>query len=167
MKLLAPILSFTAEEAWKYLRAQEEPLTIFTDTYHRYPEIADSDALVAKWNRIRDIRAEAMRRIEEVRATGKVGSSLAAEIDIHTGGADLEILRSLGDDLRFVLIVSRATVHAGGGDALRIEVNATEAQKCERCWHHRDDVGANEAHPTICGRCSDNLFGDGEVREHA
>ncbi|HLU00946.1 MAG TPA: isoleucine--tRNA ligase [Burkholderiaceae bacterium] len=167
LKLMAPILSFTAEEAWKHLHAVSKPLTIFTETFHVYPEQADRDALIAKWARLREIRAEAMRRIEEVRATGKVGSSLAAEIDIHAGGQDLEWLQSLGDDLRFVLIVSRATVHAAAEDTLRIDVHPTEQSKCERCWHHRSDVGANADHPTICGRCSDNLFGDGEERHHA
>src|SRR5690606_33533859 len=115
-------------------------LTVFTETFHQYPHTDGNAALVEKWNRLRDIRAEAMRRIEEVRATGKVGSSLAAEIDIHASGRDLDWLQSLGDDLRFVLIVSRATVHAAGDDALRIEVRPSEAEKCERCWHHRDDV---------------------------
>ncbi|NYT24227.1 isoleucine--tRNA ligase [Alcaligenaceae bacterium] len=167
LKLLAPILSFTAEEAWKHLRAPADPLTIFTETWHRYPEAADSAALLEKWERIRDIRAEAMRRIEDVRGTGKVGSSLAAEIDIHAHGRDLELLQSLGDDLRFVLIVSRATVHAAGDGVLRIDVQPSDAQKCERCWHHRADVGADGQHPSICGRCVDNLFGDGEIREHA
>ncbi len=167
LKLMAPILSFTAEEAWKHLHAASQPLTIFTETYHVYPEQADRDALVEKWARLREIRAEAMRRIEEVRSAGKVGSSLAAEIDIHAGGRDLEWLQSLGDDLRFVLIVSRATVHAAADESLRIEVTPTEQQKCERCWHHRSDVGSNPDHPTICGRCSDNLFGDGEERHHA
>ncbi|NGR08828.1 isoleucine--tRNA ligase [bacterium SGD-2] len=167
LKLLAPILSFTAEEAWKYFRGDDETLTIFTETWHVYPELADAPALLQKWARLREIRAEAMRRIEEVRATGKVGSSLAAEIDIHAYGNDLELLRSLEDDLRFVLIVSRATVHAATEGELRIDVHPSEAQKCERCWHHRADVGSNTEHPTICGRCSDNLFGAGEAREHA
>ena len=167
LKLLAPILSFTAEEAWKHFRGEEDTLTIFTETWHQFPEMADAPALVAKWARLREIRAEAMRRIEEVRATGKVGSSLAAEIDIHAQGNDLEILRSLGDDLRFVLIVSRATVHACTEPELRIDVQPSDAAKCERCWHHRHDVGSDPQHPTICGRCTDNLFGDGEQREHA
>ena len=167
LKLLAPILSFTAEEAWKHFRGEEDTLTIFTETWHQFPEMADAPALVAKWARLREIRAEAMRRIEEVRATGKVGSSLAAEIDIHAQGNDLEILRSLGDDLRFVLIVSRATVHACTEPELRIDVQPSDAAKCERCWHHRPDVGSDPQHPTICGRCTDNLFGDGEQREHA
>ncbi len=167
LKLLAPILSFTAEEAWKHFRGEEDTLTIFTETWHQFPEMADGPALVAKWTRLREIRAEAMRRIEEVRATGKVGSSLAAEIDIRAQGNDLEILRSLGDDLRFVLIVSRATVHACTEPELRIDVQPSDAAKCERCWHHRPDVGSDPQHPTICGRCTDNLFGDGEQREHA
>ena len=167
VKLLAPVLSFTTEEAWKLLHAKAEPLTIFTETFHEYPLAGDHAALTAKWTRIREIRAEAMRRIEEVRATGKVGSSLAAEVEIHAGGQDFEWLASLGDDLRFVLIVSKATVQRAADDALRIDVRPTEAQKCERCWHHREDVGVSADHPTICGRCSENLFGEGEVREHA
>ncbi|NLC35435.1 MAG: class I tRNA ligase family protein, partial [Alcaligenaceae bacterium] len=167
LKLMAPILSFTTEEAWKHLHADSQPLTIFTETFHSYPEQADAAALTEKWARLRDIRAEAMRRIEDVRATGKVGSSLAAEIDIHAQGRDLEWLQSLGDDLRFVLIVSRATVHASSDGGLRIDVQPSAQQKCERCWHHRADVGSNTDHPTLCGRCSDNLFGDGEARQHA
>src|SRR5690606_19790943 len=110
LKLMAPILSFTAEEAWKHLHAASQPLTIFTEIFHVYPEQSDRDALSEKWARLREIRAEVMRRIEEVRSAGKVGSSLAAEIDIHAAGRDYEWLKSLGDDLRFVLIVSRATV---------------------------------------------------------
>jgi len=74
-------------------------------------------------------------------------------------------LRSLGDDLKFVLIVS--SVELAEGHATQIEVNPAKAVKCERCWHYRDDVGVNPAHPTICGRCDSNLHGEGEHREHA
>ncbi|WP_394065345.1 isoleucine--tRNA ligase [Alcaligenes sp. WGS1538] len=167
LKLMAPILSFTAEEAWKDLhQGQVASGTIFTELFHDLPEQRDREALEAKWQRLRAIRAEVMRRIEDVRSTGAVGSSLAAEVDIHAGGQDLEWLQSLGQDLRFMLIVSRADVHAGEGE-LRIEVSPTEQAKCERCWHHRPDVGRSHEHPTLCGRCEDNLFGDGEVRHHA
>ena len=76
------------------------------------------------------------------------------------------VLRSLDDDLRFVLIVSRATVHAGEGE-LRIEVSPTAHAKCERCWHWRGDVGHDPEHPTLCGRCTSNLFGSGEARRAA
>ena len=74
-------------------------------------------------------------------------------------------LRSLGDDLKFVLIVSE--VELAEGHSTQIEVNPSHAVKCERCWHYRDDVGVNPEHPTICGRCDSNLHGAGEHREHA
>jgi isoleucyl-tRNA synthetase len=166
LRLMAPILSFTAEEAWKDLHNGQDTGTIFTQLYHQLPQQADAGDLQKKWDRLRAIRAEAMKKIEEVRTAGGIGSSLAAELDIEASGQDLELLQSLGDDLRFVLIVSRATVHPAQGE-LQIKVSATEHAKCERCWHHRADVGANPDHPTLCGRCTDNLFGDGEARNHA
>ena len=82
------------------------------------------------------------------------------------GGEDQQLLASLGDDLRFVLIVSRATVHAGEGET-RIEVTPSAHKKCERCWHWRLDVGQDADHPEICGRCVSNLFGSGEARDKA
>ncbi|GHC53832.1 isoleucine--tRNA ligase [Alcaligenes pakistanensis] len=167
LKLMAPILSFTAEEAWVDMHGGSVPSgTIFTELFHALPEQGEQAALSTKWQRLRAIRADVMRRIEDVRSTGAIGSSLAAEIDIYANGEDLEFLQSLGQDLRFMLIVSRADVHAGEGD-LRIDVTPTEQAKCERCWHHRPDVGQSAEHPTLCGRCEDNLFGEGEVRHHA
>src|SRR5690606_28525371 len=165
LKLMAPILSFTAEEAWKDLH-QGKVKTIFTELFHALPDQVDSLALIDKWARLRAIRAEVMRRIEEVRSAGHIGSSLDAEIDLHADGDDYEVLTSLQDDLRFVLIVSRANVHRGSGE-LRIEVTPTAHAKCERCWHHRADIGHDEQHPTLCGRCVSNLFSTGEVRRHA
>ena len=166
LRLMAPILSFTAEEAWKDLNAGKDVQTIFTEVFHTLPAQADGAALTEKWARIRAIRAEVMKKIEDVRTAGSIGSSLAAEIDLHAEGQDLDWLQSLGDDLRFVLIVSRASVHAASGE-LRIQVQPTEHAKCERCWHHRADVGVNPDHPTLCGRCDDNLHGQGETRHHA
>jgi isoleucyl-tRNA synthetase len=167
LKMLAPILSFTAEEAWKdlHLGSGEVP-SIFTELFHALPEPDDAQALLGKWTRLREIRAEVMRHIETVRTTGEIGSSLAAELDVYAAGEDHPLLASLGDDLRFVFIVSRATLHAAEG-GLKIEVRPTTAPKCERCWHHRADVGIDPAHPSLCGRCTSNLFGLGEPREHA
>lgn len=166
LKLMAPILSFTAEEAWKDLHPGVEVSSIFTELFHALPDQVDSPLLTRKWDRLRTIRAEVMRKIEEVRTTGDIGSSLAAELDLYASGDDYELLTSIGDDLRFVLIVSRATVHAAEGQ-LRIQVQPTQHQKCERCWHHRSDVGSDPTHPGICGRCVDNLFGSGEMRQYA
>jgi isoleucyl-tRNA synthetase len=165
--MLAPILSFTAEEAWKDLhRGDADVPSIFTELFHDIPQPDDALVLLQKWTRLREIRADVMREIETVRATGEVGSSLAAELDVYATGEDHKLLASLADDLRFVLIVSRATLHQGE-DSLRIDVQPTKAPKCERCWHHRDDVGQDPEHPGLCGRCVSNLFGTGEAREHA
>ncbi len=166
LKLMAPILSFTAEEAWKNLHPGATTSTIFTELFHQLPGQANTEQLVDKWKRLREIRADAMRRIEEVRARGDIGSSLAAEIDIHANGDDYDLLASLEDDLRFVLIVSRASLHRAVGEP-RIDVHPTQAEKCDRCWHHRTDVGIDKAHPTLCGRCVENLFGLGEPRLYA
>ncbi len=166
LKLLAPILSFTAEEAWADLGMDPDSPTIFTGLFHRVPVPADAQALALRWARLREIRADTMREIEAVRSRGEIGSSLAAEVDYHATGDDLALLRSLDDDLRFVMLVSRADVHPGGA-SLRIAVQATAHDKCARCWHHRADVGRQADHPELCGRCVDNLYGDGEARAHA
>jgi len=170
---MAPILSFTAEEAWRELcrttLAGARPggaLTIFTELYHELPAAAGADALLAKWDRLRAIRAEVLRALENVRSEGGIGSSLQAEVDLTASGEDHALLASLGDDLRFVLIVSRATLHAGQGE-LDIRIAPSAHRKCERCWHWRADVGADPAHPEICGRCVSNLFGSGEPRNAA
>ncbi|MEO6984459.1 MAG: isoleucine--tRNA ligase [Paralcaligenes sp.] len=166
LKLLAPVTSFTAEEAWKDLHGSHDAASIFTELFHVLPDLTNAQALVEKWNRLREIRAQAMRQIEAVRTTGEIGSSLAAELDVYASGDDHRLLASLEDDLRFVFIVSRATLHDASGD-LRILVSPSPYKKCERCWHHRADVGVDPEHPEICGRCVDNLFGLGELRHHA
>lgn len=165
LRLMAPILSFTAEEAWQALHEEQRVSTIFTQLFHDIPQAADADALQAKWGRLREIRAEVMREIEVVRSAGQIGSSLDAQIRIQAPVDDLALLASLQDDLRFVLIVSQTSVETG--EALTITVTPTEDAKCERCWHHRSDVGSSVDHPTLCGRCVSNLFGNGEARHHA
>ena len=178
LRWMAPFLSFTAEEAWKVFDGgRSQTGTIFTETYWDFGEggeghdsVADAE-LLAKWARIRALREEVNRRIEDVRTRGDVGASLQAKLFITIGTQDeqgarlLADLRSLGDDLKFVLIVSG--VELAEGHATQIEVNPSKAVKCERCWHYRDDVGVNPEHPTLCGRCDSNLHGDGEHREHA
>lgn len=173
LKLMAPVLSFTAEEAWKILtdtalakQADAARITIFTEVFHQLPPYADSEALSGRWNRVRAIRADVLRKLEEVRSAGAIGSSLQAEVDIHASGDDYALLAALGEDLRFVLIVSRVGVHQREGE-LAIEITPSGNKKCERCWHYRSDVGQDADHPEICGRCVSNLFGSGEVREKA
>ena len=175
LKLMAPILSFTAEEAWRLLRPADP--TIFAHLWQdALPAVPDAPALIAKWERILAVRAKVNATLEENRqdkgsATGGLGSSLEAEVEIGAQGDDYEALASLGDDLRFVLIVSAASVHrvdeTSGMALARIKVTKSTYPKCDRCWHRRADVGADAAHPRLCGRCVANLEGGGEPRRHA
>ena len=170
LRVMAPMLSFTAEEAWPLFaphawKSQGE--TIFTQTLHVFPHVADGDALLAKWTTLRAARADVLRALEEKRAAGAIGSSLQAEVTVRAGGALHQALASLGDDLRFVLITSAARLEQGDGDAVSVAVTPSTHAKCERCWHLRADVGADPAHPALCGRCVSNLFGAGEPREIA
>lgn len=163
VKMLAPVLSFTAEEAWQVLSettlAPVSPgaeLTIFTATYHTLPVFENQDSLSTKWQRIRDIRADVLRELEVLRTGGAIGSSLQAEVDLFASAQDLSVLESVSDQLKFVLIVSRADVHTSTGE-LQIKVQASNKQKCARCWHYADDIGTDTTHPEICGRCVTNL----------
>ncbi|WP_367065794.1 isoleucine--tRNA ligase [Oryzisolibacter sp. LB2S] len=160
LRWMAPFLSFTAEEAWKIFGKSE---SIFLETFETLP--AGDEALLAKWQRLRQIRDAVNKEIENLRAAGVVGSSLQATITLTAAPEDHALLASLGNDLKFVFIVS--TINLIAGDALQISVQASSDQKCERCWHYRADVGHNPEHPTLCGRCDSNLHGAGEARLHA
>ena len=105
------------------------------------------------------------KQIEQLRVENKVGSSLQAEVEIRADGEDYEVLASLGDDLKYLLLTSAARVtRSNDSGAL---ATPSSLPKCERCWHYREEVGANAEHPGLCGRCISNLFGTGEPRPHA
>jgi isoleucyl-tRNA synthetase len=160
LRWMAPFLSFTAEEAWRFVGKSE---SIFLETY---ADLGAADAsLLEKWARIQAIRAVANKEIETVRAQGQLGSSLQANLRVQLPAADLALLQSLGDDLKFVFITS--AVALGEAPELAVTVSVSTAPKCERCWHYRDDVGADTAHPGLCGRCVSNLHGAGETRQVA
>ncbi len=160
LRWMAPFLSFTAEEAWA---VAGKSASIFLETYS---DLGTPDAaLLAKWARIRAIRDEANKQIEALRADGKVGSSLQANLVVTAATDDHALLASLGDDLKFVFITSAIQLVAGA--QLATAVAPSSATKCERCWHYRDDVGHDATHPSICGRCTSNLYGAGETRKVA
>ncbi|MEO8536021.1 MAG: isoleucine--tRNA ligase [Betaproteobacteria bacterium] len=164
LKLMAPILSFTAEEAWALLHPDEP--TIFVTTWEgMLPVVADAAALAARWDQIVAVRALVQKELEAVRQAGAIGSSLQAEVDIVADAATYAALASIGDDLRFVLITSAASVRRG--DALAIATTPSPHSKCERCWHWRADVGRDVAYASLCGRCVSNLYGPGEARRFA
>ncbi len=166
LRIMAPFLSFTAEEAWQVF--QPGTHTIFTETYHTYPSVPEAAGLLEKWQLIRTVRGEITKALETARNENQIGSSLQAHVDLHMCEPRYNTLKSLGDDLKFVLITSAATVSKVEHESEeKIIVRAAQSEKCERCWHYRADVGAEPAHPTLCGRCVTNLFGDGEVRTHS
>jgi len=160
LRWMAPFLSFTAEEAWTTFGKSE---SIFLETFTDLGAV--NSALMDKWHTVQQVRETANKEIENQRTAGVVGASLQAELVIHCDGAAYDALASLGDDLKFVFITSKVALVKGEG--LRVEVKASAATKCERCWHYSDDVGHNPAHPTLCGRCDSNLHGAGEVRHCA
>ena len=167
-RLLAPILSFTAQEAWEVLAGGDA--SVFEQTWYEFPLPRDAVELRSRWRKLRELRSDVLKQLEELRVGGKIGSSLAGEVELYAKGENREFLKSFGDDLRFVFITSQASVmDQPGPDAapVRIEVKPSPHQKCERCWHYRADVGRDHAHPGLCGRCVANLFGAGEPRLHA
>jgi isoleucyl-tRNA synthetase len=165
IKLMAPILSFTAEEAWRIVHPGDP--TIFAATWgaERRAVRSDSPGFSKRWTAIMDVRDAVLKRLESSRERAEIGSSLQAEIAITAPAPVYEALSSIGDDLRFVMITSSATVRRG--DALDIQVMPSAHVKCERCWHYRADVGADPTHSTLCGRCVANLYGSGEPRRFA
>ncbi len=172
LRLMAPILSFTVEEAWAVFAGKEaydaSAETIFTQTFYVLPVVADGDALLAKYAALREVRAGVLKELEEVRVSGAIGSSLQAEVEIHAHGDKLALLQGLGDDLKYVLITSAANVvAANSADTEKVVVSPSKYRKCERCWHYRSDVGADAEHPGLCSRCVSNLFGRGETRRVA
>ena len=160
---MAPILSFTAEEAWAVMTG-DETHTIFTQTFHDIPAPAHAAQLMADWTRIRALRDDVNKALEDARTAEQIGSALQARVRISAPAADAQLLQRLGNDLKFVLITSGAAVSEG---AASVTVELAQGAKCERCWHVTVDVGTDAAHPSLCARCVSNLFGSGEVRQFA
>ncbi len=165
LRLMAPVLSFTADEAWPILTRNTDD-SVFLHTWYELPDAGED--LLLRWDRLRQVRSDVQKRLEALRAEGKIGSSLQAEIEIVANGEKYELLAPLGDDLRFVLITSQAQLRRmhDTGEA-QINVAPSAHPKCERCWHYRADVGHDSQHPEICARCTANLYGEGEARDYA
>ncbi|MFM7066043.1 MAG: class I tRNA ligase family protein, partial [Gammaproteobacteria bacterium] len=187
VRWLAPITSFTAEEIWQYLPApmdgQARAESVFLATWHRFPALPAAAADAPDWAAVVALKSAVAGPLEAARTAGLVGASLEAEVDVYLEEVARDRLGGLGgagDELRFVLITSAARLHpltaapeaaaavmAEGLGEIRVLVTASAGSKCVRCWHRRDDVGRHPDHPEICGRCVDNLVGDGEKRAFA
>ena len=179
---MAPILSFTAQEIWQALPAidgEERDEFVFTGVWFEgLPKTATTSSLNNDyWSDILLVRTEVNKALENARKEKQVGKALEAAVTLYTTAELAEKLQQLGEELRFVLITSKATVEvvdAAPFDALATEVEglwltvaAADGVKCDRCWHVTEDVGQNEAHSDLCGRCVTNVDGDGEIRQFA
>ena len=171
--LMAPILSYTAEEIWQTLTPNTEDFVVL----HNWEDAGDVVSvaehaeyanLKAKWEAVRALRAQAAKEIEVLRGSGQVGSSLQAELEFYVTANHFDALTSLNDDLRFVTITSAAKVYKVATETERkILVKPSQHSKCERCWHYVADVGSHAEHPTICGRCVSNITGKTLARKYA
>ncbi|MFK7831556.1 MAG: isoleucine--tRNA ligase [Congregibacter sp.] len=175
---MAPVLSFTAEEIWENLPGEREESVLLASWGEPLLRLAPNAELGASfWDEVIAVRVAVNKQLEQLRSAGELRGSLDADVTLYCSGDLLAKLQMLRDELRFVLITSEARLaplaeaddKAGATeiDGLRVSAKPSVASKCERCWHRRDDVGENDAHPTLCGRCVTNVAGDGEVRYFA
>jgi len=179
---MAPILSFTAQEIWQALPnvdGNERPEFVFTETWFDglNVELAEGGFTNEYWNELLLVRGEVNKALESARKDKVVGKALEAHVELFATQALANKLSQLENELRFVLITSEAGVtvveQAPEGaistdvEGLWLSVTPSTGSKCERCWHYTDDVGQNEAHPELCGRCVTNVDGAGEVRQFA
>jgi isoleucyl-tRNA synthetase len=176
VRWLAPILSFTADEIWQSMPGERSDSVFLEQWYSDLFPLDPDDRFDREfWQRVIAVRESVGKAMESFRAAGN--SSLDADVHIYCGDELKTILDKLGDELRFVLITSDARVY--GLDekpsdavmdeelAIAVQVTASVHTKCVRCWHHREDVGSNAEHPQLCGRCVENVAGDGETRHYA
>ncbi|MEQ5836523.1 isoleucine--tRNA ligase [Marinobacter sp. NFXS9] len=177
VRWIAPILSFTADEIWQHLPGERGESVFLEDWYSGLVALpADLSMGREYWDDIQGVKEAVNKCLEDARNRGDIKGSLSAEVTLYCEGDLKADLEALGDELRFVLITSEATVApiAEAGDAeqtglegLRVRVVPTAHAKCDRCWHHREDVGQHADHPKLCGRCIENIEGDGEKRAFA
>ena len=177
-RMIAPILSFTADEIWQHIPGERVDSVFLSDFEEGHSALEESREFDdAFWRRILEVKTAVNRELEVQRAKKTVGSGLSAEVDLFCDGQLADDLARLGEELRFVLIVSRASVNSGTPApeqaiatevaGLSLRVTASEHKKCERCWHHREDVGQEASHAGLCLRCVSNVAGDGELRRFA
>ncbi|MBM0108621.1 isoleucine--tRNA ligase [Steroidobacter sp. S1-65] len=176
VRWLAPILSFTAEEIWRYMPGARSE-SVFFNTWAELPREMTHQPSI-NWPAILNLRSAVARELEKLRNAGSIGAPLDAEVDLYLSSSSLlSVLQSFGEELRFVFITSAARVHPADtrpadavaaeeaeGNGAWIVVKPTTSVKCVRCWHKRPDVGHDARHPELCGRCVTNVEGPGEQR---
>jgi isoleucyl-tRNA synthetase len=177
VRWLAPILSFTAEEIWRYMPGPRGESVFLSTWYEGFPEVSKKADENEFWPWMIRVRAAVNKELENLRNAGGIGSGLEAEVSLYANGSTYSKLSELGDELRFVLITSKANLfplEAKQDSAQETEISdlwvavaKAEEKKCARCWQHVADVGFDKEHAELCLRCVSNAFGDGEIRKIA
>ncbi|PWI32069.1 isoleucine--tRNA ligase [Vibrio albus] len=178
VRWMAPIMSFTADEIWNQMPGERGKFVFTEEWYDGLFGLAEGEELNNEfWNEIQAVRGAVNKLLEAARSEKVIGGALQAEVSLYADDALAEKLNKLEDELRFVLLTSKAAVkplseksdaaQATDIEGLFVEVKASEAEKCDRCWHHVADVGTIEGHEKICGRCVSNVEGEGEQRRFA
>jgi len=173
---MAPILSFTADELWDHLPGEHSESVFLTEWYQGLTPLAEASLFdVTVWDTVFAVRDAVSKELETLRADGKIKGGLTAEVTLYADGGLFETLAILGDELKFVLITSRATLLPLNDkpanaidtaiDGLSLVLSPSENERCDRCWHQMPEVGKDATHPELCDRCIDNVDGDGEKRE--
>jgi isoleucyl-tRNA synthetase len=177
VRWIAPITSFTAEELWQHIPGEKQP-SVFLSEWYDGLTLLDDDAVLGQdyWKTIMSVKTAVNKVVEAKRGEGVIGGTLEAEVTLYCNDELSELLQQLDNELRFALISSSAEVKplseskdavATDIDGLEIAVQQSAHAKCARCWHHREDVGANKSHEELCARCVDNVDGEGEERQFA
>jgi isoleucyl-tRNA synthetase len=153
---MAPILSFTAEEAWGHLpayRGKEDSVHLGEFTSGRDWLAGRGAAFVEKMERLAAVREQVLKELEKARETKLIGNSLEACVTLRAPAAEAAFLEENKADLPALFIVSAVAVEKGPGQGLEIGVGRAAGGKCERCWNYSPDVGRSPSHPTFCARC--------------
>jgi isoleucyl-tRNA synthetase len=173
---MAPILSFTADELWGHLPGERNE-SVFLNTWYEGLSLLTDSTKLKSWLRIFEVRDAVSKQLEALRSEGKIKGGLTAEVTLYAEPDLFETLNTLGNELKFVLITSGASLLPSTDkptDAIESSVaglslvlTPSEHARCDRCWHQTPEVGTNEIHPELCDRCIENVDGEGEQRLHA
>ena len=178
VRLMAPILSFTADEIWGRMPGNRDEFVFTGVWYDGLFGLSDNEVLDnAAWAQVIAVRAEVNKALEVARKESVIGGGLEAEVTLYASDTLTTLLSTLDDELRFVLITSKAAVKPFSEAPtsaiktditdLSVVVEKSNAEKCARCWHHNETVGQDANHPELCGRCITNIEGEGEQRKFA
>jgi len=172
---MAPILSFTADELWEYLPGEHNESVLLNAWYEDLAPLADDSQFdLGFWEQVFNVRDAVSKELETLRADGKIKGGLTAEVSLYAEAALFDTLNTLGDELKFVLITSRASLLTASDkpsnaiessvSGLSLVLTPSEDERCDRCWHQTEEVGKDETHPELCERCIENVDGEGEQR---